>query len=252
MSDDSLLRPATARVIDFAQAKGVRHWRQNGRMHEEVEDDRPDMDAESMGRGSSHTHLLASHRQIRRRANRRIRKGQRITDEAFKAAYKDIDEWDDEELARGRPRDTNGQFRGAPYKYIPREVHERAVERFKVLVREQMNVHSIEALKTIQMVLESDEVDHKGKPIVPASTKLDAAKFLLEHIVGKPVQPTQSEVSVKLQGILGAVMVNPSQIQNNPDYALAHVARRELTSGPQDDLGVIDVDAIDDEEGDDD
>lgn len=224
---------AQARVVDFSEA-----------------DKSPEEDARlvnSQGR-------LMTGRQVRSRMRRKIQKGQKVDDETFDAwAGKPIDDWDIEELARGRPRDTNGGFRGKPAKYMPRAVHERIAERFKMLVRDQMNQNAVQALGVISNLIINDDTDEKGKPLVPASVKLDASKWLVEHVVGKPVQPTQTDVSVKLQGILGAVMVNPTLDSDHPDmegvpalprgYSAAHFGTR----GERTDF--VDVEATwDDEE----
>lgn len=177
---------------------------------------------------------LMTSKQVRSRARRALAKGKRLDDETFEAwAGKPIEEWDLEELARGRPRDARGGFRGKPTRYMPRAVHERIAERFKMLVRDQMNQNATVALGVIQRLLISDEVDEKGKPLVSAAVKLDASKWLVEHVIGKPTQPTQQDISVKLQGILGAVMVNPTLDANHPDakalprgYTMAHVGTR--------------------------
>lgn len=177
---------------------------------------------------------LMTGKQVRSRARRLLQKGKKLDDETFEAwAGKPIDEWDLEELARGRTRDASGGFRGRPPQYMPRAVHERIAERFKILVRDQMNIASTQALGVIANLLDNQEVDDKGKPIVAASVKLDAAKWLVEHVIGKPVQPTQTDVSVKLQGILGAVMVNPTYDDSHPDmkalprgYSMAHLGQR--------------------------
>jgi hypothetical protein len=128
---------------------------------------------------------------------------------------------------------------------MPRAVHERIAERFKILIKDSMNFNATQALGVISNLINNDEFDDKGKPIVPASVKLDASKWLIEHVIGKPVQPTQSDVSVKLQGILGAVMVNPVMDSGHPDmaalppgYTMAHMGTR----------GVIDVEVDDDDD----
>jgi hypothetical protein len=188
---------------------------------------------------------LMTGKQIRSRARRTISKGKKLNDEDFEAwSGKPIDEWDLEELARGRPRDAGGGFRGRPPKYMPRAVHERIAERFKLLIRDQMNMNAVSAIGVISNLLNEDGLDDKGKPIVPAGTKLDAAKWLVEHVIGKPVQPTQADVSVKLQGILGAVMVQPQLDQDHPDmmalprgYTPGHIGVRGETSD------IIDVQA---------
>lgn len=231
-SDDQWYYAAAARIIDFRDAWGTRHYRdENGRMIEELVDDRPRSSAanpQALGRTTDNAGLLMTRTQSRARVRRAIKAGRRIPDNVLREVSKPLDEWDEEELARGRPRDAAGGFRGAQPEFITREIHERALERFKLLIREGMNVSSFTALRTIQMVLESDSVDYKGKPIVSAAQKLDAAKFLLEHVVGKPTQPTTTDISVKLQGILGAVMVNPAEIGDA--YNLAHRGGRlEIT-----------------------
>lgn len=190
---------AQARVVDFREAE-----------QSPPEDNRP--------RNSNGD--LMTPRQVRSRARRVLAKGKRLDDETFEAwAGKPIEEWDLEELSRGRPRDKGGGFRGAPPSYMPRAVHERIAERFKALVRDQMNQNATLALGVVGNLITNDDVDDKGKPIVPANVKLDASKWLIEHVIGKPVQPTQSDISVKLQGILGAVMVQPTLDDTHPDMA---------------------------------
>ena len=250
MSDGVLLQPASPRVIDFSNVKDTRHRRENGMMVEYVIDDRP-TGGEYNGQGSSkRENMLMSTAQVRRRANRRLKKGRRLTSEAMDILSKPVEDWDEEELARGRPRNAAGTFAGRPPKYIPREIHEQVLDRFKLLIRQRMNYQTLTALSTVQMVMDSDEVDAKGKPIVPASTKLDAAKFLIEHIMGKPTQPQTTDISVKLQGILGAVMVNPQQIDTGEAYKLAHMGHRALPGAPGDQLGVVDAELVDDDDDD--
>lgn len=191
---------------------------------------------------------LASAKQVRARARRTLMKGKKLNDEDFELwAGKPIDEWDLEELARGRTRDKGGGFRGRPPMAMPRAVHERIADRFKLLVKDQLNIEATSAIGVIHNLLNDDNFDDKGKPIVPASVKLDAAKWLVEHVIGKPVQPTQSEVSVKLQGILSAVTANPILDGDHPDlralppgYAAAHFGVR---GGP-----VIDAEVEDDDD----
>lgn len=239
LDDDCYLRPATPRVVDFRHLKDAYYGRDDrGLMRVVMRNGMPFVDDtapystestvfdEGKKTGTPGTGLQSNGHQQRKRARRRLNKGERIVDEVWNELYKPLEEWDPEELARGRPRNANGDFRGRPPKYITRELHERAMERFKLLIRSEMNFHTINALKTVQMVLENDEVDAKGKPIVPASAKMDAAKFLLEHIVGKPTQPTTSDISIKLQGILGTVMVNPMEVAGQ--YTPAHTGSREL------------------------
>lgn len=167
-------------------------------------------------------------KQIRARARRKARRNQIMTEAEFSHLYKPVDEWDLEELARGRPKDRRGRFSGPAPSFMPREIHEKSLERFKHVVKTKMNEHTVTALDAVHWVLENTEVDDKGKPIIPASTKLDAAKFLIEHVVGKPTQRVENELSVKLQSILGVVMAHPDaalmpQIEGGQGYQVGHL-----------------------------
>lgn len=167
-----------------------------------------------------------SPKQIRARARRKMGRNNVMTAQEFDYLFeKPIEEWDLEELAHGRPRNARGGFSGPKPKWITAAVHERAMERYTAAVKTDMQATTVDALTTIRWIIQNEDVDDKGKPIVPASTKLEASKFLLEHVVGKPTQRIQSDVSVKLQGILGQVMVNPKDVLGGtPDqgYELAH------------------------------
>jgi hypothetical protein len=157
-----------------------------------------------------------SRKQIRARARRK----NSILQEELELLYKPIDQWDADELARGYPKAKDGTFKGKKPAFIDRALHEQIVKRFEEVVRLEMNGHTIEALAVVGRILADMDEDEKGRPMVPASVKLDAAKFLIEHVIGKPKQRTESDISIKLQGILGVAMANP-----NPDGTL------QLTQG---------------------
>lgn len=148
---------------------------------------------------------------------------------------KPIADWDAEELARGRPRDSKGGFKGPKPSWVTAEIHEEAMERFKSIVRTGVRVASIDAVEFMQRMINDEETDNRGRPLVPASTKLQAAQFLVEHLIGKPTQRVESDVSVKLQGLLGAVMVNPGE-QATGSYMPAHFPgfTMELAAGQSD------------------
>lgn len=182
---------------------------------------------------------LLTPKQIRARARRKAQKNRRelMSEAEFDALYKPIEEWDLEELARGRPRNIDGNFRGRKPGWITREVHERAMEQFQLAIKTEMSAQSITALETLKYVLDNEETDDRGKPLVPASTKNQAAMFLLEHVVGKPKQHVQQDISVRLQGILGSVMVNPHEGLSPADqggaggYELAHYPGHTIPIG---------------------
>lgn len=178
---------------------------------------------------------LLTRKQIRARARRKIKRHEVVTDQEMEYLYrKPIDEWDLAELAQGRPKNENGHFKGPAPKWVSAAVHEEAMVKYTAAVKSSMRATTVDALQVLKDIIANDDVDDKGKPFVPASTKLEAAKFLIEHVVGKPTQRIESDISVKLQGILGQVMVNPSEITGGQQtYNLGHYPglTMELASG---------------------
>lgn len=171
-------------------------------------------------------------KQIRARA----RRARRIPDAELSQLYKPIEEWDAEELARGRPRAADGTFKGRSPAYIDRAVHEQIIRQFEKVVRTDMNKSTVKALVVLDKILDNDEEDERGRPVVPAGTKLEAAKFLIEHVLGKPKVRVEQDISVKLQAMLGVAMVNPSldrsgQFELTQGYIEAQVIEEEDDDG---------------------
>lgn len=135
---------------------------------------------------------------------------------------KPLSEWDAQELAHGRPRNSKGTFSGPKPAYVDGEIYEEAMDRFKSIIRTGMRVATVDAITVVQGILNDESTDNRGRPLVAASTKLAAAQFLIEHVVGKPTQRIESDVSVKLQAILGSVMVNPSELATG-NYVAGHL-----------------------------
>lgn len=146
-----------------------------------------------------------SKKQIRARARRH----QKISEGELEKLYKPIEQWDEEELARGRPRAADGSFRGASPGWITRQMHETAMARFKGIVEGRMREETVTALGVVHQILSNNDEDEKGRPLVPAGTKLDAAKFLIEHTVGKPTQRQEVDISVRLQSLLAVATSGP-------------------------------------------
>lgn len=230
---------ADARVmtIDFSKAQSIR-LHKSGKIRDRgnAADMRP----------VNHEGKLLTPKQIRARARRQAarknNRGRKMSEAEFEALYKPIEEWDLEELARGRPRNVDGNFRGRKPGWITREVHERAMEMFVDLTKSEMGALAPAALDSLRWVLTSDETDERGKPIVPASAKNQASALILEHIVGKPKQHMQQDISIKLQGILGSVMVNPNEglapVEQGGmgGYQLAHYPGQTIPIGAGPDL----------------
>lgn len=147
-------------------------------------------------------------KQIRKRA----RRYERMARDALSILYKPVEEWDDEELARGRPRNPDGSFRGKPPEWVSREVHEEAIKRFVDYAQAETRAVVPDAIALVKNLLLTDEQDKRGRPLVPAGVQLDAAKWLIEHVIGKPTQRKEVDINVRLSGLLGNVMVNPEDL----------------------------------------
>lgn len=211
---------------------------------------------------------LLTPKQIRARARRRYKRMMRndipiINEVEFNAIYKPIEEWDLEELARGRPRHPTGGFRGPRPKWITQEVHEKAMEQFRAAVKTEMGAQTVEALTVLQYLMGTTDTDKRGRPMVPPSVKTQIAMFLLEHVVGKPKQQIESDISVKLQGILGAVLVNPNEALAPPDrggnpelspggggYSIAHLPGHTIPMGVPGEPDVVEGESWEEEDGD--
>lgn len=196
--------------------------------------------------------LSMTPKQIRSRARRKYGKNKPISQQEVEALYrKPLSQWDVEELARGRPRNSNGNFMGSAPAWLTRQMHEEAVTRFKAIVRERLNASTKDALDILDIIINNDEVDERGKPIVAASTKLDAIKFLVDHAVGKPTQRVEQDISVRLQGVLASAIVSPTQLP-----ALPASSEQASATAPMYDAGghqkaaYEDAEVVDDEEDD--
>jgi hypothetical protein len=144
-----------------------------------------------------------------KQARAKARRKARLRDKAVQELYKPLEEWDEDEMAHGRPKAADGTFRGRDPKWITRQVHEEAIRRFKDLSQAELRAIVPEALKQLRTIVTCDDTDEDGKRLVPMSTKLDAIKFTVEHLLGKPTARVEMDISARLQAMLGVALVNP-------------------------------------------
>lgn len=203
---------ARVREIDFSSTPNIRH------VPSGIPQDNPTKPSKPLSAEGK----VLTEKQIRARIRRRMKRNEVASEEEMKYLYphKPLEDWDLEELSRGRPRNRHGTFTGRKPAWVTPEMYEMAMNRYKQLVKDEMNSITTKALKYMADAITNEDVDDKGKPIVPASTKADLSKFLIEHVVGKPTQRVEQDVSIKLQSILGTVMVNPNEAKG--ELAPAH------------------------------
>lgn len=154
--------------------------------------------------------LSASKKQARARARRAHARQTRI-DAEIDLLYKPLDEWDSEELAEGVPRELWGRKKAGQLKWMPRAVHEQIVERYQTIVKDEMRALTPAAIRMMETLLMSEEKDRRGKPVVSPNVKLQIIQMLIEHVVGKPTQRVEADISVKMQAMLAHVMVVPDE-----------------------------------------
>jgi hypothetical protein len=151
-------------------------------------------------------------KQLRARARRKARRGENTTAEVTLLYGRSVDQWDIEELAKGMPRRADGTWPSTKPAWLTRALEEEASKRFRDMMVGKINMTSVEAINLIQSLMRNNRRDAKGKPVVPPSTKAELAKWVLEHVVGKPTQRVEAEVGVKLQGVLAHAIVMPGQL----------------------------------------
>jgi hypothetical protein len=87
-----------------------------------------------------------------------------------------VEELDDEELARGYPRAEDGSFRGRPA-VIPTAVHQRVQRDLFARAGEKLKTNLIDAADTMAKIAVNPDLDPK--------VRMDAAKWLIERLMGK-------------------------------------------------------------------
>ncbi len=140
------------------------------------------------GRNRDTSKLSKDPRTIRARIRRKTAAYQADIDLLLEQqGYKPVSEWTLDELARGKPRDPiTGRWKTGMPTWITPRIQEEVRKRFREETFKGLSKYTMKALKVLGEMLDSEEVDHLGKPIVSARDKMDAAKFILEHIIGKP------------------------------------------------------------------
>lgn len=168
--------------------------------------------------------------QIRRRIRRKGNKLHKEIELLAEVQGKPLDEWDDEELARGRTRDKNGGWSGRPPMWITPKIRQEALKRFEQGTLEKMRGKYNTAIEVIETIMTSTEVDYEtGKPVVSPQTRLDAAKFVVNQVVGTPKARVEVDAGDNLSSILASALVNPDGKPSLPG-------------------GVIDGEVVDDDE----
>jgi phosphorylcholine metabolism protein LicD len=112
---------------------------------------------------------------------------------------KPIEEWDFEELQRGRPRKPNGRFSKNKPAWLTPVMMIEAQRRLEQMSHEELSRYAGNAVEVMAELMNHSRVD---------LVRYNAAKYVLDHVVGMPVQRLKVEANVKFEGMLADVMVN--------------------------------------------
>lgn len=96
-----------------------------------------------------------------------------------------VEDLDDEELARGYPRDRNGNFGGRPPRMIPLVLHRQIQKVFFARLEEQMRKALPDAIAMLATIATN--------PLSEDRDKLKAIDMVMNRIMGKP--PEKIEIS---------------------------------------------------------
>lgn len=133
---------------------------------------------------------------------RRNRTKLNVDYDAFVAAvshrYKPLDEWDYEELERGKPRNADGGWHGRRPTWITPLVQAEIARRLKAGTMEQIQSAAGSAVKVLMAFLEDEEEPH---------LRFRAAQLLLEYVIGKPDQKLTVDGDIRLQAVLADALV---------------------------------------------
>lgn len=156
------------------------------------------------GRPKDESKLSRDPKQIRNR----LRRAGRTLERDMEMLYnKPMDEWDLEELARGRPRNKSGNFMGRVPGWCTPAIQREAKRRLMDVTYGSLAKYAQHAVKVIYDLMMSEEVDEKGRPLVDARTRLACAQFIVENIVGKPKAVIEVEAADMTRQLLASAIV---------------------------------------------
>jgi hypothetical protein len=122
---------------------------------------------------------------------------------------KPVEDWDFEELQRGKPRNSDGSFsRGQRPKWVTPAVINQVRVRLKEMTRDDLSKHVGAALSCLGDLMADETCDDNGRPNTPANVKLQAATYVLDQVIGKPTMMVEARANTALEGMLARIMVN--------------------------------------------
>lgn len=179
---------------------------------------------------------------VKHNARRRARKSASSIGAEIAIVYeKPIEEWDDQELARGRPRDKDGGFKGRRPTWLTPALQAERQRRLRQLLSDELATFAADALRTIHSVMTDKRMDESGKPVVPPAVKLDAGKYLVDQFMGKATTTIDVQSDNALYELMGGILVNRDGSPAHPDYQVIEgtTVEDDPSDGEDDDSPVL-------------
>jgi len=95
----------------------------------------------------------------------------------------DLDDWDIEELIRGRRRGTDGSFKGRPPVVVPREIHDELAKRVKQDVAHQLRGIAAEYIEPVLRAVMENPGGIAPEQVPGLTLQLKAAQDLMDRFV---------------------------------------------------------------------
>jgi hypothetical protein len=122
--------------------------------------------------------------------------------------HKPLEDWDYEELARGRPRSKDGRFGGGTPSWVTLKVQQEAKERLRTKAYGDLARYAGSAVKVLVNLMRDTDVENR--------IRLDAAKYLLDQVIGKAKVFAQLEGKLDVQAFLAEALVMPDGSPAHP------------------------------------
>ncbi|MGD9729504.1 MAG: hypothetical protein AB7V39_24440 [Nitrospiraceae bacterium] len=128
---------------------------------------------------------------------------------------KPLEEWDWEELSKGYPRDVDGAFPRRKPDWITPAIRAEAQRRMRNMSEHELMTYAQAAIATLAELMTEQGVDDFGKPLVPATVRADAAKYILNHVIGTPKARVEVSEHNPLIDLMAGVLVNPDGLPSH-------------------------------------
>lgn len=142
-----------------------------------------------------------------RRKSDQLEEEYQLLAEVTERQFKPLEEWDLEELANGRPRNAQGSFVGPKPRWMTAKIREEVQRRLREETLLQFDRQAGTAVRVL--------ADFLGNDTEPR-LRFEAAKLILEYVIGKPEQKVSLSGAVQLQNMLANALVLPGGEEAHP------------------------------------